>query len=254
MEEIISKNNEFIKKLIKLKQKKFRDLYSLALIEGEKNVLEAYDSNVVDTIVFTEKYKSSTLKLFNDKNIKKILVNKQIFDYISTEITPQQILAVVKIEKQIINYSPESNFLICDNVQNPGNLGAILRSALATNFKDIYLLNSVDAYNPKVLNASTGNLFKLNLYNVNLDDIKQLAKNKNIELCATTLNGINAFDFKCLSNKTYGIIMGNEGKGISNDLLNIATQKITIPMQNNVESLNVAVAASLLMYKFQGGK
>ena len=136
-----------------------------------------------------------------------------------------------------------------------GNLGTILRTVDSAGLSQLVISKtSVDAYNPKVLNASTGNLFKLNLYNVNLDDIKQLAKNKNIELCATTLNGINAFDFKCLSNKTYGIIMGNEGKGISNDLLNIATQKITIPMQNNVESLNVAVAASLLMYKFQGGK
>ncbi len=253
MEQIVSKNNSLVKKLLKLKQKKYRDAYCLALIDGEKNVIEAYNVNALDTVVFTEKYLNSNLSCFKDKLIKKRFVTSEIINLLSSEATSQQILGVVKIKTQNKVVNPIGNFLILDSIQNPGNLGAILRSALATNFLDIYLYKCVDVYNPKVLNASAGNIFKLNVYNVNLEDVKQLANNSKIELCATVFNGENAFTFKPNNKKFYGIIMGNEGNGVSEDILKFASTKLTIPMQNNVESLNVAVAASLIMYNIEGG-
>jgi len=253
VEQITSKNNEIIKKLQKLKQKKYRDIFNLAIIEGEKNCIEAYNAEAIDSIVFTEKYVNSKLPFFTDKNLKQIFVSSNVFNLLTSETCSQQILAVVKINYKPKNLKPKNNFLICENVQNPGNLGAIFRTALATNFLDIYLIDCVDEFNTKVINASVGNIFKLNINKIDYLDIDTIKNNKNIELCSTLFNGENALKFIPNKQKIYGLILGNEGNGVSQKLIDKSSLKLTIPMQNNVESLNVAVAASLLMYKFQGG-
>lgn len=247
--QIVSKNNPTIKTISKLNQKKFRDVFNLAIIEGEKNVVEAFNAGVVDTIVFTEKYANSNLNCIKKCN-KKLLVDINTFKSISSETTPQEILACIKIDKKPTNLAPTKNFLVCDNIQNPGNLGAIFRSALASGFLDVYLINCVDTYNSKVLNSSAGNIFNLNIYNTNYNEIALLKKQKNVNLCATTIDGQNLNTFKPNKNVVYGLIMGNEGNGVSSELKSLADVNLTITMQNNVESLNVAVAASLIMYKF----
>ena len=132
-----------------------------------------------------------------------------------------------------------------DNIQNPDNMGAIIRTAVATNFNKIYLINCVDIYNEKVIRASMGTLFKVEFIDTNYQQIANLAKSNKIYYA--DMGGESVFNIKQFE-KNLGLVIGNEGNGISKEIKDITNNKLSIPMSNGVESLNASVSAGILMY------
>lgn len=236
-----STNNEFIKNIKKLNNKKYRDLNGEFLIEGEHLVNEALKTDVVKYIILEEDTSFSTDK-------KVIRVSKNVLKYITNLDTPQPIMAVCnkKLPKD-----PGSKVMILDNIQDPGNLGTIIRSCVAFNIDTLILsLDSVDLYNPKVLRATQGMIFHLNIITTNIVEIIKKLKAENYNVVGTdVVNGITVNEFE--KEKKFAIIMGNEGKGISEEIKQLIDKNIYIPISKSCESLNVGVAASIIMYELR---
>ena len=236
---ITSINNQTIKELDKLKQKKHRDLEQKFLIEGEHLVEEAEKSGVLEKIILLENSEYPS-------KLEKIYVSKNVMKKLSSLDTPPNIIGVCKmLSKKKLG----KKVLLLDDIQDPGNLGTIIRSSVAFNVDSIVMsLNTVDLYNPKVIRSTQGMIFKINLIKDDLGQVIEKLKSKNIPIYTTNVNGgeniknINTTD-------SYGLIMGNEGNGVKDEISALADRKIYIPMNSKVESLNVSVAASILLYE-----
>lgn len=236
---ITSINNQTIKELDKLKQKKYRDLEQKFLIEGEHLVEEAEKSGVLEKIILLENSE------YHSK-LEKIYVSKNVMKKLSSLDTPPNIIGVCKM---LSRKELGKKVLLLDDIQDPGNLGTIIRSSVAFNVDSIVMsLNTVDLYNPKVIRSTQGMIFKINLIKDDLGQVIEKLKSKNIPIYTTNVNGgeniknINSTD-------SYGLIMGNEGNGVKDEISTLADRKIYIPMNSKVESLNVSVAASILLYE-----
>ena len=241
---ITSKSNEYIKHIKSLSQKKYRDEYNEFIVEGIKLVKEALQENLnIKKIIICE-------ELFNEKIDFESTeyVSEQIFKYISETETPQGILAVVEQKK---SKDEEENIIFAlDNVQDPGNLGTIIRSLDCAGIKSLILSSGcADLYNPKVVRSTMGAIFRVNIEK-SQDFIGKLIKlkEKGYNVITTSLQtnksiyDIN-FKEKCV------IVIGNESKGVSNDVIDIADSKTKIPMIGKTESLNAGVAASIIAYE-----
>lgn len=236
---ITSINNQTIKELDKLKQKKYRDLEQRFLIEGEHLVEEAEKSGVLEKIILLENSEYHS-------NLEKIYVSKNVMKKLSSLDTPPNIIGVCKM---LSRKELGKKVLLLDDIQDPGNLGTIIRSSVAFNVDSIVMsLNTVDLYNPKVIRSTQGMIFKINLIKDDLGQVIEKLKSKNIPIYTTNVNGgeniknINSTD-------SYGLIMGNEGNGVKDEISTLADRKIYITMNSKVESLNVSVAASILLYE-----
>ena len=242
MEIISSKSNEKIANAKKLFDKKHRDKTGLFLVETIKTIKEAISAGLTPKTIFVTEKKSANIPSQFDK--QKVIVSDEVLKHISSVVSPDGIVAIFEKPKQEKKYIG-GNFLILDSLQNPDNLGAILRTAAATNFKQIYLINSVDQYNSKTIRASMGNQFKLNIIEIDYNDIKTMFLNA--QIYTMDMNGKNLFDIQKFD-KNVGFVIGNEGNGISEQMKNIVTNTLKIPMENNVESLNASISASVAMY------
>lgn len=231
-------DNERIKKIKKLNTKKYRDIENLFLVEGEHLVIEASNSKRLKTLIVEEGYS------FNIVGVEKIECSKKVIKYISELDNPPKVLGVcIKDDKNIIG----NHVVALDNVQDPGNLGTIIRSSVAFNVDTILLSeNSVDVYSPKVVRATQGMIFKLNIINCNLKDT--LSNLKTHKIYGTRFKNASLLkDVKV--NDKYVIVMGNEGQGVSNEILDLCDDYIYIDMNKSCESLNVAVATSIILYE-----
>lgn len=241
---ITSTKNDVVKELIKLQQKKYRKQNSLAIIEGQKFVLEALKLGFVKQI-----FASQTFLLNNSLDCEAVVLADNVFAQISTLTTPQGILATIKTDSLQMSdenaKQPSTNFLVLDRLQDPANMGAIVRSAVAFGFLNIFVIDCADIFSAKSLQASVGTILK-----IKYKDIKQeqIPTGDGIILVAAHMNGQT--DYKVPTGKTIGIVVGNEGSGVNEELLKKANVKMSIAMKNDVDSLNAAVAASLIMHKF----
>jgi len=248
---ITSKDNERIKEIRKIKDnKKFRDEKNVYIIEGTKMLYEAITEKVnIETIVVCEDcIKEKTIDdtlLYEIAKHDCIYVSDKIFCTLTDVVHPQGILAIVsKSQNNQINYN-DNLIIILDNVQDPGNLGTIIRTADAVGLSQILVINNgADAYNPKVIRATMGAIFRVNIIPIdNLDELKKAG----FTIVATSLQGDkNIFDIKY---KKHAVIIGNEANGVSKELQNSADIKAKIPMFGKTESLNASVAASIIMYE-----
>lgn len=238
---ITSLDNKEVKYLVKLNTKKFRDSEHKFLIDGEHLVEEAYKKGILDKIIVVDDNYSF--------NCDKLIVTKEIMKKISLLDTPPNIMGVCKMmdEKLVGN-----KYLILDRIQDPGNLGTIIRSAVAFNVDTIIMSNdTVDLYNSKVLRATQGMIFSINYYKGDLVKIINDLKDKKIPIYTTNVN--NGKNIKEIDDAScYALIMGNEGSGVRDEIANLADTNIYIPMSNSCESLNVAVATSILLYEMSG--
>lgn len=237
---IESLNNEKIKEIRKLKEKKYRDKSKKYIVEGEHLVNEAYKSGNLDTLIVLNNYDYSLI------DINTIYVTKEIIKSISDLETPYNVIGICKysMEKEIGN-----KVLLLDNIQDPGNLGTIIRSATAFNIDTIVLnTKSVDLYNSKVLRAAQGNNFYINIMRKDLKDFIPYLKENNYKIYSTNVKDGN--DIKSLEKtEKYAIIMGNEGSGVDPILQEYSDYNIYIKMNEKCESLNVAVATSIILYE-----
>ena len=233
--ELTSTSNAKVKYWQKLKEKKYRDQEKLFLIEDEHLVNEALKQNIVKEII-----------TINDNiyNVDTYKVTTQIMKLLSSQVSSSKIIAVCHTieEKELTG-----NIIILDNIQDPGNLGTIIRSAVAFNFNTIVLGdNCVDLYNSKVIRASEGMLFNINIIRRNLLEFIPTIKD-NYTIITTDVN--EGKDIRDISYQNIALIIGNEGNGVSSDISELCDEKVNIKMNSNCESLNAGVCASILMYE-----
>lgn len=236
---ITSLNNEHIKEILKLKEKKYRDLSDTFLVEGRHLVLEAHrEKKIVELILEQD-------ELF-PLDVNTLYVSSNVMNKLSNLKTPSNVMAVVKKldEKEV-----GEKILILDNIQDPGNLGTIIRSAVAFNFDTIVLSpNTVDLYNPKVVRSTQGMMFHTNIIIREPVSFINELKNEGYKIVGTKVtNGVDVRESKTYSH--FALIIGNEGKGMSEELSELCDEYLYIKMNDQCESLNAAVAASILMYE-----
>lgn len=240
MEIITSLENKKIKNLAKLLIKKYRDQEDKFLVEGQHLVEEALDSGCLLEVIMTEDYGINY-------DVETTFVTYEVIKKLTNSVTPQKIVGVVKkVKKEEIG----NKILLLDGIQDPGNLGTIIRSSVAFNVDTIILSkDSVDLYNDKVIRSSEGMLFHINIVHQDLNDFIDRIKEKGYKVFGTKVtNGINIKSIE--KNEKVAIIMGNEGNGVKKEILDKCDKYLYIPMNSKCESLNVGVATSIILYEF----
>ncbi len=250
---ITSTSNEQVKNIIQLKEKaKVRRQKKLFVVEGIKMFREIPKDKLVSVFV-SEKFEKENEELLSHTDY--ILLSDSVFKKISDTVTPQGILAVVKqneftVEDIIERRNKErSCIVVLDRLQDPGNLGTIVRTGEGAGITGIVMSNdSVDLYNPKVIRSTMGSVFRVPVAVVpDLQDAIKKMKQNGIETYAAHLNGMEYQ--KGAFGKDIALLIGNEAKGLSDEVSVMADKLIKIPMEGKVESLNAAVATAILMYE-----
>ncbi len=271
MDIIVSKTNPKVKYIKSLNEKKNRLKYNSYYLEGIKVVNEILDLKEAIDIVFIA-YSKTILenlnggrqildridKFRNDKNtnIEFVELSDKVLEYVTDTITPQGILAVLKIPKyeveDVIIDNKSSNILILDKVQDLGNIGTIIRSANAFLVNTIICINgTADVYSPKVLRATMAAILRQKIVYVagnNIEPVFETIKKSGKKVIGTSLDTnryINEIDL----NGKYAFVVGNEANGVSNEILEMCDEIVKIPMSNTAESLNVGVATGIILYE-----
>ena len=240
--EITSLNNEKVKAWNKLKNKKYQNEYGLFLIEGDHLLKEALKVGVVKEIISSRDYETE-LPFYK--------VTKDIMKKLSSQVSGTDIIGVcIKREETKVG----KRVLILDDINDPGNMGTIIRSAVAFNIDTIIASNnSVDFYNDKVIRSSEGMFFNINLIKCNIVELINELKNKGYLIMGTNvLGGTNIENIKV--EDKFALIMGNEARGVSDNIKDMCDTLVYIDMNKSCESLNVGVAASILLYELNKEK
>jgi len=236
IKEIKSRQNELIKEVTKLNSSSYRKKAGIFKVEGFHMLEMALKTKVVTKVFSLEKIDEI------DEKIPQYIVSKEVMEKITETKSPQGVVAICNL---LPNKTPKNNkVLYLDGVSDPGNLGTILRTALAFGFKDVVLSKECcSIYNDKVLQASQGSIFNLNISNeVDLVELKK----KGYKILATEIKG--SIDLESVKKpEKFILVLGNEAHGVSEDVLKIADQRIRIDI-SDIESLNVAIAGAISMY------
>lgn len=256
MQGITSKDNELIKHIKKLKDKKYRDMSNEYVIEGIKLVAEAIQEKVAikQIILCDDCEKNAAIPkdlMYEIAKYECIYVTEKIFNYLSEVQTPQGILAVIEKTGQATEIDYTQDIIVAlDDVQDPGNLGTILRTVDSVGLTQILVSkDTADSYNPKVVRSTMGAIFRVKI--IECEDLKQ------------TLKEIKRHKFKIVvsslqtENTIYGIayqkkviLIGNEANGVKKEIQELADEKIKIPMLGKTESLNASVATGIILYEY----
>ena len=242
---ITSKANSVVKNAKKLHQKKYRK--SAYLIEGWHLFEEAVQAGVtIEKIFALESYRDQ-LAAFP----QTVWVSEEILLDLADTQTPQGIVAVIQKEEVGLPDFSQGKFLFLEDVQDPGNVGTMIRTADAAGFTGVIVSDkSADIYSLKTLRSMQGSHFHLPIYRMSLASFVEEAKKSNLPILATTLSR-DSKDYRELSPlEDFVLVMGNEGQGISSVMAESADQLVHIGMKGRAESLNVAVAAGILMFYF----
>lgn len=260
MQVITSKDNEVVKSIKKLKEKKFRDEKNQFIVEGIKLVAEAIEEKTdIDSVVVCEDCVNDgsidKKLLYEIARYKCIYVTEKIFDTLTDVSNPQGIMAVInrKINNLDIDYSQDI-IVVLDGIQDPGNLGTILRTVDAAGLNQIILSKeTADSFNPKVVRSTMGGIFRVNIIKSdNLANTLKEAKKQGFEVVVTSLDTDKSMYDVSYNKKV--IVIGNEANGVSKEVQDLADYKVKIPMFGKAESLNASVAAGIMIYEYVRGK
>lgn len=240
---ITSLDNDRVKKYLKLKEKKYRDQTGEFIVEGSHLVLEAYKQGLIKELIL-EKEEVFPIDV---KDI--IYLPIDIIRKISTVETPQTVMALCSKKEE--NDELGDHILLVDDVQDPGNLGTIIRSAVAFNVDTVVLSkNCVDLYNPKTIRATQGMFFHINVLRRDLKDIIQKLDDEDIPVYGTLVEyGEDVRTLKDKDKIKFALVVGNEGNGVRKEISDMCDKNLYIKMNSDVESLNVGVATSILLYE-----
>lgn len=253
METILSTKNERVKNWKKLQTKKGREQANAYLIEGIHLIDEALKNQAVISELIISEEKQSTLDSEYPID-KQLVVSAEISKQLSETETTQGVFAVVQMKKPIAEPDLTKPLLFLDNVQDPGNVGTMIRTADAAGFGGVVLgKGSVDLYNSKVIRSMQGSHFHLPIYQGNLEEWFDLMKANRIPVYGTELNEEAANYLTIDRAKQFALVMGNEGNGLSEVFLKQTSKNLYIPIIGQAESLNVAVAAGILMFALTEG-
>ena len=256
MDIISSKDNEIVKNVRKLKEKKYRDLENAYIVEGIKMVREAIEEKAVirQIIICDDCEKSDSIPkelMYEIAKYDCLYVTSKVFKYISEVQTPQGVLAVVEKNNrdEDINYN-EDIIVALDDIQDPGNLGTILRTVDSVGLTQILVSKgTADPYNPKVVRSSMGAIYRVKVIECEdlLETLKEVKRNK-FKILVSSLKESNSI-YNVKYNKKV-LVIGNEANGVEEKIMNIADEKIKIPMLGKTESLNAAVATGIILYEY----
>lgn len=240
---ITSADNEKVKKFKKLQKKKYRDEYGQYIIEGLHLIYEAYKLGAIQELILMEGVDDPLPPL------PYCYYSEDVMKKISSMDSPSTVMALCnKFNRDEIK---GERILVLDGIQDPGNLGTIIRSAVAFNIDTIILTeNTVDLYNPKVLRATQGMFYHINIISMVGMDIMLLLQNLGIPVYGTSVvDGCDVRDLEDYEKEKFALVMGNEGNGVRDEISKLCNKNLYIKMNSNVESLNVAIAASILLYE-----
>lgn len=253
---ITSTANGQVKHVVNLMNKaKYRRENREFAVEGMKMVLEAPEESVEKIFVaesFVQSHKSGLENIQWDSP-KVETVSDNVFKQMSDTMTPQGIMAVVKMKEsslsQIVGQG-KAFVIVCEDLQDPGNLGTIIRTGEGAGISGIIMSkNTVDVYNPKTIRSTMGSIYRVPfLYTENLKETICQMKALGVTVYAAHLNGNNSYAKEDYSGKC-AFLIGNEGNGLRSETTELADKLIKIPMEGSVESLNAAVSAAVLMYE-----
>ena len=251
---IQSKDNKTIKHIISLQQRKYRQRFGEYMVEGIRAVTDIGNKGYLRSILIRES-KQSELEPLIQKGftVSSIyIVQDPIFNKIEHSVNGQGILGIAKkCVNDLHSFVVEDGLYIAlDGVQDPGNLGTIIRTAVAVGAKGIFFLKgTVDPYNEKCVRSTMSALCNIPIFeDVTLSKFYDLVKDNTIKTYVTSLNNAKPYHTISYAKRTM-VILGNEGNGVSRDIIEMCDQAITIPMYGDIESLNVSIAAALCMYK-----
>lgn len=238
---ITSLDNDRIKGYIKLKDRKYRKKTGKFIVEGMHLVLEACKKGIVEELILE---KDVVLPI----NLPTVYVTNEIIHKISEMESASNVMALCNM---MDNDTIGERIVMLDDVQDPGNLGTIIRSAVAFNADTIVLSpNTVDLYNPKVIRATQGMMFHINVVIKDLKEVIEDLKQKEIPIYGTRVDyGEDVRNLKDKDRRKYCLVMGNEGNGVSEEILDLCDSYFYITMNEVVESLNVGVATSIILYE-----
>ena len=250
---ITSTSNPQVKKLLQLQKKsKARNEENVFLVEGLRMFAEVPEERVEKVYISESLYNKKKQELKLECFSVEILTDS-VFSHVSDTKTPQGILCVVKQKKydieEFLNLE-NPHFMVLDNLQDPGNLGTIVRTAEGAGVNAIFLnKESVDIYNPKTIRSTMGSIYRMPvIYVEDLLELLQIFRERGIKSYAAHLDGKNSYDKESYQSGT-AILIGNEGNGLREEVASAADVWVQIPMQGQVESLNAAIAASILMFE-----
>lgn len=240
---ILSKQNATIKEIRSLSDKKFRDSLGLYIVESVKLVQDAISLNMpIKLIVGTEK----GLTALGSTLHETLLVSEEVYKSISEQVSPQGVLAVLYKPQNDMVEEGQSSILL-DGVSDPANVGAIIRTAAASGYQTVYMTpDCADPYSPKAVRAAMGGIFRVNVVRDKVENLLESIKNP---ITVADMQGKNVFVDGI--NGSFCLVIGNEGKGVSDLVRSKAKYTVSIPMQNGMESLNAAVSAGILMYNLK---
>ena len=253
--EVTGLQNPVVKAAAELKQKKYRTQNGLYLAEGLRTAEEAVAYRAVETLFYVATDDERTMRLLEDaaaQNIKLVCVSENVMKKIADTETPQGIIAVCKMRPPKLENLLASGkmLLVLDRVGDPGNIGTMLRTADAAGIGGLVLLKGcADIYAPKTVRSSMGSLFHIPvLSGVSEQEFVSAAKKAGYDLLVTCLDGADNLYKADLSGRI-AFVMGNEAGGVSESLLEKADKRVYIPMAGRAESLNVAMAAGIVMFE-----
>ena len=259
MELIVSKSNDNVKFIRSLNEKKYRTKYNAFYLEGVKVTNEILDKNEAIDILFIAYSKSLLIstnggqalldRISSLKNVKVLEFEENIFKYMTDTVNTQGILVVMKIPKYSLENEENKNIILLDKVQDLGNIGTIIRSCNAFGVDTILCTSgTADVYSPKAVRATMGGILNVKIiYLENIEEINLLKKigYKIVTTSLKTQNSIDSIDY----NNKYIFVMGNEANGVSKEIIDISDFVVKIPMSEKIESLNVGVATSIILYE-----
>lgn len=227
--------------LIKDLKKQKRENSSLLFLDNIKIIKDAVANGLKPKLMLVE---SEELAFTLDCPIYK--VERKTIEALSDSKTPQGVVCMTEYIQHAVE-KPKTNFLVLDRLQDPGNVGSLIRTATACGFDSIFLVDSVNVNNSKLIRSSVGTVFQNKIYSLSMKEFVDFAKCWNLKLVMADMNGENVFDMHFP--KTIGLIIGNEGQGVSEKMASLCELSTKIPMKNGVESLNAAVSGSIIMYQ-----
>ncbi len=252
MKEITSTQNPLIKSLVQLQEKaKARRQSGTFLIEGQREielaVLGGYD---LETVLFLPEL--ADLKILNSYNAELIQISRDVYEKLAYRDSTEGILAVAKTKKADLTslILPENPLiLIAESIEKPGNLGALLRTADAANLDAVIIADPKgDIYNPNIIRSSVGCVFTNQIATATSEEIIRFLKERSIHIYCATLQDSEPYHEQNFTTAT-ALVVGTEATGLTQEWRDAATQNIIIPMQGAIDSMNVSVAAAILIFE-----
>ena len=234
---MLKASGELVKKL--KKQKRENDF--LLFLDNQKIINDAIAQGAKPIMAL-----ATDESLFPNINCEKYLTTQSVIQNLADVKTPRGVVVMLEYTQDIV-LCPKSHFLVLDGLQDPGNAGTLIRSALAAGMQCVFMLDCVKPTNAKLVRSSAGAIFNIPIYAMSRDEFVEFALKNNLQLAKTDMQGQNIFKFKPTA--PLGVVVGNEGNGVSERISSICKISLTIPMHKGIESLNAAVSGSIVMFE-----